>query len=339
MQHCWKTCVSCWNRRPRATRCGRCGGLEEPRQAGSGAVRDGASGQQEHHPQTVGVAAERAAGELQDAGRCPQSRSVMRSSSISMPGADDDGGRQSCDLDRHGRRKSQFGPYNKNAGSDYRPKRPSRPGKGADTDFVDAELGKVVPYGVYYIAANAGCVSVGIDNDTAQFSVNSICRWSYRMGWDRDPDTDQIIITADGGGFQRHRRGGGCSRSNCRSSPTRPGLTLQVCHYPPGRGKWNKIEHRPFWPDHRELAANALDEVAWRWSNSSPPPRPRPAGLYLASSTRGVTQKGIKKSEEEMASLNIKGDTFHPAAQPHDFPQGHLEKEIVGRRLTAFRLA
>ena len=43
-------------------------------------------------------------------------------------------------------------------------------------DFVDPELGKAIPYGVYDVAANAGCVSVGIDNDTAQFSVNSIRR-------------------------------------------------------------------------------------------------------------------------------------------------------------------
>jgi hypothetical protein len=66
-------------------------------------------------------------------------------------------------------------------------------------DFVDAELGKVVPYGVYDIAANAGCVSVGIDNDTAQFSVNSIRRWLDVMGRERYPHADRLMITADGG--------------------------------------------------------------------------------------------------------------------------------------------
>ena len=71
------------------------------------------------------------------------------------------------------KKKELVGHY-KNAGSDYRPE--GCPDKVKVHDFVDAELGKVVPYGVYDIAANAGCVSVGIDNDTAQFSVNSIRR-------------------------------------------------------------------------------------------------------------------------------------------------------------------
>ena len=77
------------------------------------------------------------------------------------------------------KKKEPIGPY-KNAGSDYRPK--GCPDQVKVHDFVDAELGKVVPYGVYDIAANAGCVSVGIDNDTAQFSVNSIRRWLNLMG-------------------------------------------------------------------------------------------------------------------------------------------------------------
>jgi hypothetical protein len=36
------------------------------------------------------------------------------------------------------------------------------------------------PYAVYDIADNAGWVSVGIDNDTASFAVNSIRRWCQR---------------------------------------------------------------------------------------------------------------------------------------------------------------
>jgi hypothetical protein len=60
----------------------------------------------------------------------------------------------------------------RNGGSDYRPE--GCPDEVNVHDFIDKELGKAIPYGVYDIAANAGCVSVGIDNDTAQFSVNSI---------------------------------------------------------------------------------------------------------------------------------------------------------------------
>ena len=80
------------------------------------------------------------------------------------------------------KKKEPIGPY-RNAGSDYRPK--GCPDQVKVHDFVDAELGKVVPYGVKDIAANAGCVSVGIDNDTAQFSVNSIRRWLNLMGRER----------------------------------------------------------------------------------------------------------------------------------------------------------
>ena len=72
-------------------------------------------------------------------------------------------------------------------------------------DFVDKDLGKAIPYGVYDIAANDGCVSVGIDNDTAQFAVNSIRRWLDVMGRERYPGMSQLMITADGGGSNGSR--------------------------------------------------------------------------------------------------------------------------------------
>jgi hypothetical protein len=68
------------------------------------------------------------------------------------------------------KKKELIGPY-KNGGSDHRPE--GCPDKVNEHDFADKNLGKAVPYGVYDIAANAGCVSVGIDNDTAQFSVQA----------------------------------------------------------------------------------------------------------------------------------------------------------------------
>jgi len=86
----------------------------------------------------------------------------------------------------------------KNAGSDYRPE--GRPDKVKVHDFVDAGLGKVAPYGVYDIAANAGYVSVGVDNDTARFSVNLLRRWLDIIGRERYPKATPLTITADGGG-------------------------------------------------------------------------------------------------------------------------------------------
>src|SRR5450631_270144 len=127
------------------------------------------------------------------------------------------------------KKKELIGPY-KNGGSDYRPE--GCPDKVNVHDFVDKELGKAIPYGVYDIAANAGCVSVGIDNDTAQFSVNSIRRWLDLMGHARYPDMDQLMIMADGGGSNGSRVR--LFKVELQNLADETGLTLQVCHYPPG---------------------------------------------------------------------------------------------------------
>jgi hypothetical protein len=204
------------------------------------------------------------------------------------------------------KKKEPIGPY-KNAGSDYRPK--ACPDQVKVHDFVDADLGKVVPYGVYDIAANAGCVSVGIDNDTAQFSVNSIRRWLSLMGREKYPNTDQIMITADGGGSNGSRVR--LFKVELQKLADETGLTLQVCHYPPGTSKWNKIEHRLFC------------HITENWRGTPLTSRLAVVELIASTTTKtGLTvrceldtrtyPKGIKVSEEEMASLNIKGDAFHP---------------------------
>jgi hypothetical protein len=43
-------------------------------------------------------------------------------------------------------------------------------------DFVDKELGRANPHGVYDLANNAGWVSVGMDHDTASFG-----EWNYSI--------------------------------------------------------------------------------------------------------------------------------------------------------------
>ena len=100
------------------------------------------------------------------------------------------------------KKKELVGPY-KNAGSDYRPK--GCPDKVNVHDFVDKELGKAIPYGVYDIGANVGCVSVGINHDTAQFAVNAIRRWRDTMGRERYPESGRLMIAADGGGSNGSR--------------------------------------------------------------------------------------------------------------------------------------
>jgi hypothetical protein len=204
------------------------------------------------------------------------------------------------------KKKELVGDY-KNGGSDYRPE--GCPDKVNVHDFVDPKLGKVVPYGVYDIAANAGCVSVGIDNDTAQFSVNSIRRWLDVMGRERYPDTDSLMITADGGGSNGSRVK--LFKLELQKLADETGLSLQVCHFPPGASKWNKIEHRLFC------------HITQNWRGTPLTSRLVVVELIAATTTKtGLTvrceldtqlyPKGIKVSDEEMASLNIKRDEFHP---------------------------
>ena len=139
------------------------------------------------------------------------------------------------------RKKELIGPY-KNAGSDYRPK--GCPDKVNVHDFVDKELGKAIPYGVYDIGANVGCVSVGINHDTAQFAVNAIRRWRDTMGRERYPKSGRLMIAADGDGSNGSRVR--LWKVELQKFADETGLTIVVRHYPPGTSEWNKIEHRLF---------------------------------------------------------------------------------------------
>ena len=195
------------------------------------------------------------------------------------------------------KKKELVGSY-RNGGSDYRPE--GCPDKVNVHDFVDKELGKAIPYGVYDIAANAGCVSVGIDNDTAQFSVNSIRRWLELMGRERYPGMRQLMITADGGGSNGSRVR--LFKVELQNLADETGLTLQVCHYPPGTSKWNKIEHRLFC------------HITQTWRGKPLTSRETVVELIASTTTKtGLTvrceldtriyPKGIKVDDEEMATL------------------------------------
>jgi hypothetical protein len=130
----------------------------------------------------------------------------------------------------------------KNAGREWRPR--GEPEEVRVHDFLDKELGKAIPYGVYDMINNQGWVSVGIDHDTAQFAVNSIRRWWKRMGRRRFPRATQLLITADGGGSNSPRSR--LWRVSLQALADELGLRLHVCHFPPGTSKWNRIEHRLF---------------------------------------------------------------------------------------------
>ena len=204
------------------------------------------------------------------------------------------------------KKKELIGPY-KNGGSDYRPE--GCPDKVSMHDFADKDLGKAIPYGIYDITANNGCVSVGIDNDTAQFAVNSIRCWLDTMGRGRYPDMKQLMITADGGGSNGSRVR--LFKIELQKLADETALTLQVCHYPPGTSKWNKIEHRLFchitqtWRGRPLISRETVVELIASTTTTT--------GLTVRCEldTRSYP-KGIKVSDAEMKTLNIKGGQFHP---------------------------
>jgi hypothetical protein len=130
----------------------------------------------------------------------------------------------------------------KNAGQEWEPQ-----GQPVDVnvhDFPDKKLGKAIPYGVYDLASNEGWVSVGIDHDTAQFATASVRRWWQEMGAGRFPQATKLMITADGGGSNGSRNR--LWKIALQTLADDLGLGLEICHFPPGTSKWNKIEHRLF---------------------------------------------------------------------------------------------
>jgi hypothetical protein len=195
----------------------------------------------------------------------------------------------------------------KNGGSDYRPK--GAPQRVNVHDFVDKELGKAVPYGVYDVTANAGFVSVGITSDTAEFAVQSIRCWLDRMGRQRYRQARELTITADCGGSNGARVR--LWKVELQKFSDGTGLTVHVHHYPPGTSKWNKIEHRLFchitqnWRGRPLTDRLAVVELIAATKTKT--------GLRVESALDTRTyEKGIKVSDAEMETLNITGDDFHP---------------------------
>ena len=204
------------------------------------------------------------------------------------------------------KKKELVGNY-RNGGCDYRPK--GDPRRVNVHDFEDKKLGKVVPYGVYDVTANAAVVSVGITADTAEFAVQAIRCWLERMGWQRYPQARELTITADCGGSNGARVR--LWKVELQKLADEMGLVLHVHHYPPGTSKWNKIEHRLFchitqnWRGRPLTDRVAIVELIGATTTK--------AGLKVECVLDTRTyEKGIKVRDAEMAVLDITGDPFHP---------------------------
>jgi hypothetical protein len=139
------------------------------------------------------------------------------------------------------KKKELIGDF-KNNGHEWQPK--GTPEAVRVHDFIDKDLGKVIPYGVYDSARNEAWVSVGVDHDTAEFAVATLERWWREMGKKAYPNATQLLLTADGGGSNSPRTR--LWRVELQRFADVTGLDVSVCHFPPGTSKWNKIEHRLF---------------------------------------------------------------------------------------------
>src|ERR1700722_8936261 len=151
------------------------------------------------------------------------------------------------------KKREQVGPYAQ-AGQEWRAE--GDPAAVRDHDFADAGLGKVTPYGIYDVAANAGFVNVGTDHNTAAFAVESVRCWWDTLGKDAYPGARRLLGTADAGGSNGYRNR--AWKAGLAGLARAAGLEITVSHFPPGTSKWNKIEHRLFSQISRNWRARPL---------------------------------------------------------------------------------
>lgn len=203
------------------------------------------------------------------------------------------------------KKKELIGDF-KNGGREWQPK--GEPVPVRVHDFIDKELGKAVPYGVYDVLRNEGWVNVGISHDTAEFSVESIRRWWKQMGRCAYRDATDLLITADSGGSNSARTR--LWKTELQQLADEIGLRIHVCHYPPGTSKWNKIEHRMFCHITQNWRGRPLDSVETvvnliGSTTTSGGLRIR-AGLDLND-----YEKGIKVTDDELDEVNLRRSRVH----------------------------
>ena len=207
----------------------------------------------------------------------------------------------SCDT----KKKELVGEFS-NGGVEWHPM--GEPTRTKTHDFVDKDLGRAVPYGVYDIENDEGWVSVGDTADTSSFAVETIRRWWYSMGQSRFPDAHKLLITADAGGSNGHRVK--LWKVELAQLAAETGLEITVCHYPPGTSKWNKIEHRMFsfismnWRGRPLVSYRTIIELISATTTKS--------GLTIkAERDWNYYETGVRITKAEMAALPLVRHEFH----------------------------
>jgi len=203
------------------------------------------------------------------------------------------------------KKKELIGKYARK-GREWRPS--GDPEKVRVHDFIDRDLGKVIPYGVYDVASDQGWVNVGCDHDTAAFAVASIRRWWNVMGGELYSDSGKLLICADAGGSNGYRTRQW--KTELQQLADEFGMEVTVCHLPPGTSKWNKIEHRLF------------SHISMNWRGRPLVSHEVVVKLIRATKTRtGLKVKAaldrrkyptkVKISDDHMAELNLARHSFH----------------------------
>jgi transposase len=193
-----------------------------------------------------------------------------------------------------------------NGGREYHPI--GEPTRTKTHDFVDKELGRAVPYGVYDVANDEGWVSVGDSADTSSFAVEAIRRWWAEMGKARFPDATKLLVTADAGGSNGYRVR--LWKVELARLAEETGLEITVAHYPPGTSKWNRIEHKMFsfismnWRGRPLVSYGTIIELIAATTTTE--------GLTIqAEADRNVYETGAKVSDAELVAVPLTAHDFH----------------------------
>src|SRR4051794_24472528 len=212
----------------------------------------------------------------------------------------------------------------KNGGREWQPA--GQPEPVRVHDFVDRDLGKAIPYGVYDLAQNQGWVTVGTDHDTPTFAVQAVRSWWEQMGHPTYPSATELLITADGGGSNgsRTRRW----KTELQRLADETGLRISVCHFPPGTSKWNKIEHRMFchitenWRGRPLVSREAVVQLIGSTTTRT--------GLTIrADLDTGAYPTGIKVSDAELAAVRLKPADFHGEWNYGILPQTDVSDQVI----------
>ena len=128
------------------------------------------------------------------------------------------------------------------------------------------------------------------------------------MGKTKYPHARELLITADCGGSNGYRVK--LWKVELQKFANEAGMIINVCHFPPGTSKWNKIEHKMFsfisknWRGKplitRETVVNLIGSTKTK------------SGLKIkVKLDENIYKTGKKITDKELENVNIERSDFH----------------------------